>query len=83
MGFSNHVWSLYALTHCTHSHQFPYCPSNRLVAACPGRDVSEFITLILQPYKKSYMNVLDNSLLALLGFLLLLLVTFLYKSCHQ
>ena len=33
---------------------------------------------ILQPYKKSYMNVLDGLLLALLGFLALLLVTFLY-----
>ena len=36
------------------------------------------LTLILQPYKKSYMNVLDGLLLALLGFLILLLVTFLY-----
>ena len=33
---------------------------------------------ILQPYKKSYMNVLDGLLLALMGFLTLLLVTFLY-----
>jgi len=36
------------------------------------------LTLILRPYKKSYMNVLDGLLLALLGFLILLLVTFLY-----
>ena len=33
---------------------------------------------ILQPYKKSYMNVLEGLLLALMGFLTLLLVTFLY-----
>jgi len=33
---------------------------------------------ILQPYKKSYVNVLDGLLLALMGFLTLLLVTFLY-----
>ena len=31
-----------------------------------------------RPYKKSYVNVLDGLLLALLGFLILLLVTFLY-----
>ena len=36
------------------------------------------LIIILQPYKKSYMNVLDGLLLALLGFLTLLLVTFLY-----
>ena len=33
---------------------------------------------ILQPYKKSYVKVLDGLLLALMGFLTLLLVTFLY-----
>jgi len=32
--------------------------------------------LIVQPYKKSYMNVFDGLLLALLGFLTLLLITF-------
>jgi len=36
------------------------------------------LIIILQPYKKSYMNVLDGLLLALMGFLTLLLVTFLY-----
>ena len=36
------------------------------------------LMLIIQPYKKSYMNVLDGLLLSLLGFLTLLLVTFLY-----
>jgi len=34
--------------------------------------------LIVQPYKKSYMNVLDGLLLALLGLVTLLLVTFQY-----
>jgi len=34
------------------------------------------LILIVQPYKKSYMNVLDALLLALLGFLTLLIVTF-------
>jgi len=34
--------------------------------------------LIVQPYKKSYMNVLDSLLLALLGFLTLLLITFMF-----
>ena len=36
------------------------------------------LVLVVQPYKKSYMNVLDGLLLALLGSLTLLLVTFLY-----
>ena len=36
------------------------------------------LILIVQPYKKSYMNVLDGLLLALLEFLTLLLVTFLF-----
>ena len=36
------------------------------------------LIIILQPYKKSYMNVLDGLLLALMGFLALLLVTYLY-----
>jgi len=36
------------------------------------------LMIILQPYKKSYMNVLDGLLLALVGILTLLLVTFLY-----
>ena len=36
------------------------------------------LVLIVQPYKKSYMNVLDGLLLALLGFVTLLIVTFLY-----
>ena len=36
------------------------------------------LILIVQPYKKTYMNVLDGLLLAVLGFLTLLLVTFLY-----
>ena len=36
------------------------------------------LTLIVQPYKKSYINVLDGLILALLGFLTLLIVTFLY-----
>jgi len=36
------------------------------------------LIIIIQPYKKSYMNVLDGLLLALLGFLTLLLVTILY-----
>jgi len=54
------------------------CYQNRLVVA--GTDVPEFIILILavQPYKKSYMNVMDGLLLALMGFLTLLIVTFLY-----
>ena len=34
------------------------------------------LILIVQPYKKRYMNVLDALLLALLGFLTLLIVTF-------
>ena len=34
------------------------------------------LILIVQPYKKWYMNVLDALLLALLGFLTLLIVTF-------
>jgi len=38
------------------------------------------LILIVQPYKKSYMNVLDSLLLALLGFLTLLIVTFQYFS---
>jgi len=36
------------------------------------------LILIVQPYKKSYMNVLDGLLLALLGLVTLLLVTFHY-----
>ena len=36
------------------------------------------LMLIIQPYKKSYMNVLDGLLLSLLGFQTLLIVTFLY-----
>jgi len=36
------------------------------------------LILIVQPYKKRYMNVLDVLLLGLIGFLTLLLVTFLY-----
>ena len=36
------------------------------------------LILVVQPYKKSYMNVLDGLLLALMGFLTLLLVTFLF-----
>ena len=36
------------------------------------------LILIVQPYKKSYMNVLDGLLLALLGFLTLPIVTFQY-----
>jgi len=36
------------------------------------------LILIVQPYKKSYMNVLDGLLLALLGLVTLLLVTFQY-----
>ena len=36
------------------------------------------LILIVQPYKRTYMNVLDGLLLALLGFLTLLLVTFQY-----
>ena len=36
------------------------------------------LIIIVQPYKKRYMNVLDGLLLALMGFLTLLLVTFLY-----
>ena len=34
------------------------------------------LILIVQPYEKRYMNVLDALLLALLGFLTLLIVTF-------
>jgi len=34
------------------------------------------LTLILQPYKKSYMNVLDALLLALMGLLMLLVISF-------
>ena len=34
--------------------------------------------LVVQPYKKTYMNVLDGLLLALIGFLILLLLTFLH-----
>jgi len=36
------------------------------------------LILIVQPYKKSYMNVLDGLLLALMGFGTLLIVTSLY-----
>jgi len=36
--------------------------------------------LIVQPYKKSYLNVLDGLLLALLGVVTLLLVTFQYLN---
>ena len=36
------------------------------------------LILILRPYKRNYMNVLDGLLLALLGFVTLLIVTFLY-----
>ena len=36
------------------------------------------LMLIVQPYKKRYMNVLDGLLLALMGFLTLLIVTFQY-----
>ena len=36
------------------------------------------VILVVQPYKKSYMNVLDGLLLALIGFLILLIVTLLY-----
>ena len=36
------------------------------------------LILIVQPYKKSYMNVLDGLLLALMGFGTLFIVTFLY-----
>jgi len=36
------------------------------------------LILAVQPYKKSYMNLLDGLLLALMGFLTLLIVTFLY-----
>ena len=38
------------------------------------------LILIVKPYKKSYMNVLDGLLLALLEFLTLLIVTFQYFS---
>ena len=34
------------------------------------------LTLILQPYKKCYMNVLDAFLLALMGLLMLLVISF-------
>jgi len=34
------------------------------------------LTLILQPYKKSYMSVLDALLLALMGLLMLLVISF-------
>ena len=50
---------------------------NWLLRASMFLSVSILI-LIVQPYKKTYMNVLDGLLLALLGFLTLLLVTFLY-----
>ena len=46
-----------------------------LLRALMFLSLSIFI-LIVQPYKKSYMNVLDSLLLALLGFLTLLLITF-------
>jgi len=36
------------------------------------------LILVVQPYKKSYMNVLDGLLLALMGFLTLLLVIFMF-----
>ena len=36
------------------------------------------LMLIVQPYKKRYMNVLDGLLLALMGFLTLVIITFLY-----
>jgi len=36
------------------------------------------LILIVQPYKKSYMNVLDGLLLVLMGFGTLFIVTFLY-----
>jgi len=46
-----------------------------LLRALMFLSLSMFI-LIVQPYKKSYMNVLDGLLLALMGFLTLLLITF-------
>ena len=39
---------------------------------------SSMFILIVQPYKKNYMNVLDGLLLGLLGFMTLLLITFKY-----
>ena len=41
MGFSIHVWSLYALSLYTRSCELPCAATNRLVAA--GTDVPEFI----------------------------------------
>jgi len=35
-------------------------------------------TFIVQPYKKSYMSALDGLLLALMGFLALLIISFQY-----
>jgi len=37
------------------------------------------LILIVQPYKKGFMNVVDGLLLAVLGFLTLLIATFLYN----
>ena len=48
-----------------------------LLCASMFLGLSTFI-LIVQPYKKNYMNVLDGLLLGLLGFLSLLLITFQY-----
>ena len=77
MGFSIYVWSLYALTLCTPSCELPDATTNRLVVA--GTDFNEIILILaVQLYKKSYMNVIDGLLLALLGVLSLLLITLEY-----
>ena len=41
MGFSIHVWSVYALPLCTRCYEIPCAGSNRLVAV--GADVPKFI----------------------------------------
>ena len=58
-----------------------YCsvnPQNAWLLCALWFVTSSILILIMQPFKKSYMSVADALLLALLGFLALLVVTFLY-----
>jgi len=66
MGFPIGVWSLLAVV-------------QPIVCALRFLSLSTLM-LIIQPYIKSYMNVLDGLLLSLFGFITLLLVTFLYPA---
>ena len=68
----------YACANCTEiSYGWMLYILVEFVPATMFLGLSTFI-LIVQPYKKNYMNVLDGLLLGLLGFLSLLLITFQY-----